>query len=160
MNYSIECIAFPYIHTDFKHTWGKWKEPHIVHTQRINLLTEIRLRFSDDERCKFDWPIFECSFFFSSLLCLDFSWTKVKMFGIGSSIVIAMLWLNLHIAVSAHYDRVPHVPQYDIPAEVINQDDIYSEMVSAAAIVLNTRAPSCKHACKSHAACRKHTTYM
>lgn len=33
------------------------------------------------------------------------------------------------MTVRAHYDRVPHMSQYDIPPEVMNQDDIYNESV-------------------------------
>lgn len=50
------------------------------------------------------------------------------MFGISSALVFAAVWLHLYGNISAHYERLQHVPQYEIPPE-ISQDDIYNELV-------------------------------
>jgi hypothetical protein len=51
------------------------------------------------------------------------------MFGISSALVFAAIWLQLYGNIGAHYERLQHVPQYEIPPEIGNQDDIYNELV-------------------------------
>lgn len=51
------------------------------------------------------------------------------MSAFSSTLLFAAVWLHLYMNISARYDRIPHVAQYEVPPEVVNQDDKYNELV-------------------------------